>query len=123
MRVRLHFLFPVRCSGRELRGDNALQHGGRAATAAVFAAGIRQLAGAVQSGGARLEGHHAARHAIRQAQRTGHATGDGHPHVGPSGHRNTRRARRTQLTTVSIIVQLYLFIYLRIIIRRTLAGA
>lgn len=93
------------CSGRELHGDNALQYVRRVGTAAAFAAGLREHAGAVQPRGARLEGRHAARHAIRQAQRAGHAAGDGHPHVRATGRGNTRRAarRRTQLTTVSRI--------------------
>jgi len=103
-------LFPVRAresvsgrSGRELRRDRALQHGGRAGTAAAFATGLREHAGTVQPGSARLEGRHAAGHAVRQAQRTGHAAVDGRPHVGAAGHRNTGRARWTQLTTVSNI--------------------
>lgn len=91
----------MRCSDREQRGDNALQHRGRVATAAICAAGVREHAGAVQPGGSRLEGQHAARHAVRQAQRAGHAAGEGHPHVRAAGHRNTWRARWTQLTTVS----------------------
>ncbi|XP_025424951.1 uncharacterized protein LOC112693908 [Sipha flava] len=85
--------------GREQRGRNALQRRGRAATAAVRAARLREHTGTVQPGGSRLEGQHAANHAVRQAQRTGHAAGDGHPHVRAAGHRDTRRARRRQLTT------------------------
>lgn len=96
--------FPVpMCSDREQRGHNAIQQPGRAATAAVCAAGLRQHAGAVQPGGSRLEGQHAARHAVRQTQRAGHAACDGHTHVRAAGHRNTWRARWTQLTTVSTI--------------------
>jgi len=91
------------CSGRELHGDNALQYSRRAGTAAAFAAGLREYAGAVQSGSARLEGHHAARHAIRQAQRAGHAADGGHSYVWAAGYRNIRRVRRTQLTAVSNI--------------------
>ncbi|XP_060869567.1 uncharacterized protein LOC132944306 [Metopolophium dirhodum] len=82
--------------GRELHGDNALKYGRRGGTAA---AELRELARAVQSGSARLEGHHATRYAIRQAQRASYTAGDSHPYVRATGHRNTRRARWTQLTT------------------------
>ncbi|XP_022183486.1 uncharacterized protein LOC111043018 [Myzus persicae] len=85
--------------GRELHGDNALKYGGRSGTAATYAAELRELAGAVQSGSARLEGHHATRYAIRQAQRAGYTIGDSHPYVRATRHRNTRSARWTQLTT------------------------
>ncbi|XP_015365321.1 PREDICTED: uncharacterized protein LOC107162795 [Diuraphis noxia] len=85
--------------GRELHGDNALKYGRRAGTAATYAAELRELTGAVQSGSARLEGHHATRYAIRQAQRAGYTTSDSHSHVRATGHRNIRRARWTQLTT------------------------
>ncbi|VVC24609.1 Hypothetical protein CINCED_3A012079 [Cinara cedri] len=85
--------------GRGLRRDRAHERAGRAAAAAVLVARLREHAGAVQPGSARLEGHHAARHAVRQAHRAGHTAGDGHPAVRAAGHGNTRRARRTQLTT------------------------
>lgn len=88
-------------SCRELHGDNALQYGGSAATAAV--ARLCEHAGAVQPGSARLEGHHAARLAVRQTRRASHAVGDGHSHVGTARHRNTRGARWTQLTAVSVL--------------------
>lgn len=104
-------VFGFRRSGRELP-----EHGGRAATAADYVPGLRKHAGAVQPGSARLEGHHAARVAVRKAQRTGHAAGDGHPNVGATGHGNTRRARRTQLTTVSIIAHTSTHLRMHIII-------
>ncbi|XP_026806881.1 uncharacterized protein LOC113549673 isoform X3 [Rhopalosiphum maidis] len=85
--------------GRELHGDNALKHSRRTGTATTYTAELRELAGAVQSGSARLERHHATRYAICQAQRAGYAVGDSHPYVRTTGHRNSRRARWTQLTT------------------------
>jgi len=95
--------FRCQLYSRELYGDNALKYGRRAGTAATYAAELRELTGAVQSGSTRLEGHHATRYAIRQAQRAGYTAGDSHSHVRATGHRNIRRARWTQLTTVSIL--------------------
>jgi len=104
--------FRCRLYSRELHGDNALKYGRRSGTAATYASELRELAGAVQSGSARLEGHHATRYAIRQAQRAGYTAGDSHPYVRATGHRNIRRARRTQLTTVSILLLLSINILL-----------
>jgi len=97
-----YICFRCQLYSRELHGDNALKHSRRTGTATTYAAELRELAGAVQSGSARLEGHHATRYAICQAQRAGYAVGDSHPYVRATGHRNTRRTRWTQLTTVSI---------------------
>ncbi|XP_027838517.2 uncharacterized protein LOC114120709 [Aphis gossypii] len=85
--------------GRELHGDNALKYGRSIGTATTYAAELRELAGAVQSGSARLEGYHATRYAICQAQRTSYTASKSHTYVRATGHRNTRRARWTQLTT------------------------
>lgn len=101
--------FRCRLYSRELHGDNALKYGRRGGTAA---AELRELAGAVQSGSARLEGHHATRYAIHQAQRASYTAGNSHPYVRATGHRNTRRARWTQLTTVSILCICILFFLL-----------
>lgn len=94
---------------RELHGDNALKYGRSIGTATTYAAELRELAGAVQSGSARLEGYHATRYAICQAQRTSYTASKSHTYVRATGHRNTRRARWTQLTTVSIIM-FYLYL-------------
>lgn len=96
----MFWIFLNSCRG--LHRDDTLQYGGRAPIATIVVEGIRQHVGTVQPRSPRLAGHNAARHAIRQARRASDAAGDGHPEFGTARHRDIRRARRPQLTTVSM---------------------